>query len=135
MAALLSRIISAEQGVFIAGRNIVANIALTQELVQIINKKVRGRNVMVQVGMTKAYDRVEWHFLRHVLRTSGFPDKFYRWIDQCITKHWYTIMINGTTQGFFKSMRDLGKVTPFPYLFIIMQEVLTRFLKESFVTG
>ncbi|XP_022883248.1 uncharacterized protein LOC111399999 [Olea europaea var. sylvestris] len=67
MAVLLSKIISAEQGAFIAGRNIVENITLTQELVQSMNKKVRGGNVMVKVDMAKAYNRVDWRFLQHGL--------------------------------------------------------------------
>ncbi|XP_022880975.1 uncharacterized protein LOC111398286 [Olea europaea var. sylvestris] len=136
MAVLLSKIISAEQGAFIARRNIVENIALTQELVHSMNKKMQGRNVMVKVDMSKAYDRIDWPFLRYVLRTFGFLDRFCRLIDQCITKNRYSIMMNVTTQGFFKSTRGLRQGDPLsPYLFIIIQEVLTRLLKKSFDTG
>lgn len=42
MATLLSRIISSEQGAFIAGRSIFENVILTQELIQTVNKKGGG---------------------------------------------------------------------------------------------
>ncbi|XP_022869151.1 uncharacterized protein LOC111388627 [Olea europaea var. sylvestris] len=136
MSVILSRIISQEQGAFIPGRSIFENITLTQELVNSLNKKVRGGNVMIKVDMAKAYDRVEWHFLLHVLSSFGFPMMFCKLIEQCISTPWFSVMMNGTMQGFFKSTRALRQGDPLsPYLFIIIQEVLTRLLKRGFEEG
>lgn len=89
--------------------------------------------MMVKVDMAKAYDRVEWQFLLHVLSSFGFPVRFCKLIDQCISTLWFLVMMNGTMQGFFKSSSGLRQGDPLsPYLFIIMQEVLTRLLKRGF---
>ncbi|XP_042986314.1 uncharacterized protein LOC122314764 [Carya illinoinensis] len=57
LTGLLPRLVSMEQGAFIPGRSIFENISLTQEMVQSINKRNHGSNIMLKVDMTKAYDR------------------------------------------------------------------------------
>lgn len=76
LAPILDRLISPEQATFIQGRSIFDNISLVRELVHGINRKVRGGNVMLKIDTTKAYDRVNWHFLLEVLRRLGFSDKW-----------------------------------------------------------
>lgn len=136
MASLLPKIIAHEQGAFLTGRTIFYNITLTQEIVHSLNRKVHGRNVVVKVDMAKAYDRVDWRFLLHVLRSFGFPHSFCSLISECISMLWFSIMMNGTTKGFFKPSRGLRQGDPIsPYLFIIIEEVLTRLLRKKFEDG
>lgn len=56
---LLASLISNEQSAFIPKRSIFDNISLTQELVNSMNKKVFGGNVIFKLDMAKTYDRVE----------------------------------------------------------------------------
>ncbi|XP_042964017.1 uncharacterized protein LOC122298309 [Carya illinoinensis] len=133
---LLPKMISQEQGAFIPGRSIFENISLTQEMVHSINKTIYGGNVLVKLDMSKAYDRVNWRFLIHVLGVFGFSSQFCDLINLCISSPWYSIMLNGTSLGFFKGERGLRQGDPLsPYLFVIMQEVLSRLLKKAFVNG
>lgn len=62
-SAYLNCLIFVEQGVFIEGRSIFENITLTQEIIQFINKKSKGGNVIIIVDMVKVYDRVDLNFL------------------------------------------------------------------------
>ncbi|XP_040996134.1 uncharacterized protein LOC121242320 [Juglans microcarpa x Juglans regia] len=73
---LLPRLISLEQGSFIPGGSIFENIRLTQEMVQSINERIHGGNIMLKVDMAKACDRVAWAFLITVLRRFGFSSQF-----------------------------------------------------------
>ncbi|XP_058080693.1 uncharacterized protein LOC131228861 [Magnolia sinica] len=72
LSKLLPTLILLEQGAFVQGRSITENIALSQELLREMNRKVRGRNIILKLNMEKAYDRVDWLFLKRVLKRFGF---------------------------------------------------------------
>ena len=76
------------------------NINLTQEMVHSLNKKSNGGNVLIKPYMSKAYDRVDWCFLLHVLDTFGFSPQVYDLIKACISLSWYSIMMNDTPMVF-----------------------------------
>ncbi|XP_058068262.1 uncharacterized protein LOC131217364 [Magnolia sinica] len=75
---LLPKLISREQLTFVQGRSISESIALAQELLHEINKKVRESNNIMKIDFEKAYDRVDWAFLKSVLQQFGFS---YQWIN------------------------------------------------------
>ncbi|XP_042939346.1 uncharacterized protein LOC122274369 [Carya illinoinensis] len=102
LAPLLPRIVSQEQGAFIQGRSILENISLTQEMVQSINKKARGGNVVLKIDMAKAYDSVAWKFLIQVLAAFGFSEPVCCLVWQCISSLWYSVVMNATSKGFFQ---------------------------------
>lgn len=86
---------------------------------------------MLKIDMSKAYDRVDWRFLAHVLQTLGIPDCFRKLIDNCVSTPWFSIMMYNTYLNFFKSKRGLRQGDPLlPYLFIIMEEVFSRLLNK-----
>jgi len=59
---ILPKIIAPEQSGFVPNRTIHDNITLAMELTHDINKKTRGGNLIIQVDIEKAYDRVSWSF-------------------------------------------------------------------------
>ncbi|KAK1587186.1 hypothetical protein Q3G72_010418 [Acer saccharum] len=133
---LVEKLVSHEQGAFIPGRSIFENITLAQEMVHSLHKKMIGGNVMVKLDMAKAYDRVNWSFLLEVLKAFGFSDSFRKIIYNCVGSPWFSVMMNGTFKGFFQSARGLRQGDPLsPFLFILMEEVLTRLLRNNFESG
>ncbi|XP_058068824.1 uncharacterized protein LOC131218159 [Magnolia sinica] len=64
LATVLPKLISPEQGAFIQGRAIVENVALAWENFREINRKIHRGNIAIKFDMEKAYDRVNWDFLK-----------------------------------------------------------------------
>ncbi|XP_060190667.1 uncharacterized protein LOC132619937 [Lycium barbarum] len=104
---ILPDIISPNQSGFIQGRSITDNVLLAQELVQDIPKTNKHDNLVLKVDMSKAYDRVSWPNLCRIMRKLGFNEIWIDIIYKHIANNWYSIVLNGTRNGFFKSSRGL----------------------------
>ncbi|KAK2649747.1 hypothetical protein Ddye_017236 [Dipteronia dyeriana] len=105
-------------------------------MVHTLHKKILGGNVMLKIDMAKAYDQVDWSFLLEVLKSFDFSNIFYNLIGECIKSPWFYVTMNGTFKDFFQSAQGLQQGDPLsPYLFIIMEEVLTRLLRNFFENG
>lgn len=129
----LSGLISEEQTAFIPGRDISDNILLAQEVLQHLDKRVRGHNILFKLDMMKAFDRVRWGFLQSILLRFGFSDHFVRLILNNLSASYFSILVNGVPFGFFKSTRGLKQGDPLsPILFIFVVEAFSRSLKHHF---
>ena len=62
----------------------------------------------------------------------GFEEKWIGWIKWCIFTASFSMMVNGTSKGFFQSSRGLRQGKPFsPYLFVIAMKIFSSFLKKA----
>ncbi|XP_058076430.1 uncharacterized protein LOC131225018 [Magnolia sinica] len=136
LSQFLPSLISQEQGAFIKGWAISENIALSQELFRVINRKTRGGNVVLKLDMKKVYDKVDWAFLKQVLTRFGFSSKWVNIVENCWASCWFSVLINGEVMGFFKSSCGLRQGDPLsPSLFILGAEVLSQGLKHMVSIG
>ncbi|XP_019241256.1 PREDICTED: uncharacterized protein LOC109221250 [Nicotiana attenuata] len=118
---------------FVKGMSIFENIFLTQEIVTDIRMRGKPANVVIKLDMAKAYDRVSWKYLMHVLRRMGFAECFINMVWNLISNNWYSVMVNGQASGFFHSSRGVKQGDPLsPALFILSAEVLSRSLNKLF---
>nr|GEX32372.1 RNA-directed DNA polymerase, eukaryota, reverse transcriptase zinc-binding domain protein [Tanacetum cinerariifolium] len=83
-----------------------------------------------KVDIQKAYDTVDWGFLKEVLVGFGFHARMIGWIMECVTTTSFSISINGSLHGFYK--RGLRQGDPlYPYLFTLVMEILTLMLQRQ----
>ena len=105
---LLPNLISPCQSTFIPDRWIVENQLIVQELMHSFKRrKVKGGFVAVKVDLQKAYDRVNWKFLRLVFKKFGFPERFVNWIMQFVSSVSSSVIINGGKTQWFRPSRGL----------------------------
>ena len=57
------------------------------ELMRYLEHKKEGKKgfVAIKLDMSKAYDRVEWGFIKQVMEKMGFHEKWIELIMHCIT--------------------------------------------------
>ncbi|XP_075659252.1 uncharacterized protein LOC142629156 [Castanea sativa] len=93
----MDSIITPYQNALIMGRNISNNILLAREIIDVVRKKKgrRDRFGVLKIDMSKAYDRVNWNFLKAVLTVMNFDSKWINWIMEGVSSVEYTLLING----------------------------------------
>jgi hypothetical protein len=128
----LGRSLSAEQLGFLKGRRIQDAIGAAHECLHSIKQK-NLKALVMKLDLKKAFDCVDWDFLRLILHAVGFGERFITWTLSCVTSANIAVLINGEPSTFFRSERGLRQGCPLsPYLFILIMEALSILLTKSF---
>ncbi|XP_056688244.1 uncharacterized protein [Spinacia oleracea] len=102
---------------------------LSHELVKGYNRKHNTPRCMIKNDLQKAYDSIEWPFVKYLLLFLGFPGKFIDWIMECLSSVSYMFNVNGEVTKPLRAKKGLRKGDPIsPYLFVICTEYLNRCL-------
>lgn len=70
------RKLSLEQAGFQKGRGISEQILLGNELINWLDRGFRPNNAVIKLDMAKAFDCIDWQFLRAILLRFGFSAFF-----------------------------------------------------------
>jgi len=55
----------------------------------------KKKAMFIKLDLEKAYDRVSWEFLGHILLDFGFDMEWVEWILSCVTCPSFSVLING----------------------------------------
>jgi hypothetical protein len=131
---VLNKCISIEQSGFISGRSITDNVLVASEIIHYLKCKNRGRKgeVALKIDISKAYDRVDWHYLFSIMRRMGFHQTWINWMKMCVTNVKYHILMNDDRIGPVIPERGLrqGDLLS-PYLFLLCAEGMTALIKQA----
>jgi hypothetical protein len=130
---LLSNLISPFQAAFVPGRRGIDNVIIAQELIHSLHKKKGAKgSFVVKIDLEKAYDRLEWSFIREVLLFFNFPKNLVRLIMDCVSSSTISILFNGGRMDEFSPSRGIRQGDPLsPYLFILCMEYLSLRIFEA----
>ncbi|XP_074288043.1 uncharacterized protein LOC141613200 [Silene latifolia] len=98
----MPHIVGMEQAAFVADRSIFYNTMLANELVRGYDRKHKTPRCVVKVDIRKAFDTVNWDFLKAILPQFGIPQAFCDWIIALVTSSRFSLKINGSTEDYFE---------------------------------
>ena len=101
LRGLLPKLISETQSAFVSGRLISDNILIAQKMFHGLrtNNACKDKFLAIKTDMSKAYDRVEWPFVKRLLLKMGFSNDWVALMMQCISSVNYKVLLNGQLKG------------------------------------
>jgi len=127
----LSKVISPEQYGFLKNRQIFDAVGAAQEGIHSIKSK-SIKACLLKLDLHKAYDRVDWGFIRILLLYIGMDFRIVEWVMACISSVNFAVLVNGEPSGFFQGSRGLRQGCPLsPLLFILIIDGLSRSIQAA----
>ena len=111
---------------FVLGRKGIDNVIIAQEIINSFGKKKGKTGYMaLKIDLEKAYDKLEWGFIRNILTRINLPTKLIDVIMSCVLMVSTSILFNGEALDPILPSRGIRQVDPLSrYLFIICMDFL-----------
>ena len=72
------------------------------------------------MDVEKAYDRLEWDYIRKCLEIYDFHSTWIKWIIECITSVSYSLLVNNEPSGLIKPYKGIRQGDPLSTYIYIM---------------
>ncbi|XP_040994329.1 uncharacterized protein LOC121240869 [Juglans microcarpa x Juglans regia] len=119
---------------FVPNRLIYDNVIMAFEALHTMKAKMIGKEgyIALKLDMSKAYDRLEWSFIKAVFIKMDFCNQWIELVMKCIETVSYAIIVNGNPQESFHPTRGIRQGDPLsPYIFIICAEALSSLINKA----
>ena len=95
-------------------------------------KKGKVRYMAIKIDLEKAYDKLEWSFIREMLTRINLPQGLIKLIMSCISSVNTSILLNGARLDEILPSRGIRQGDPLsPYIFIICMEMLGHLIEAK----
>lgn len=135
---LLGNLISEAQSAFIPRQLITDNIMIAFEMQHYLKRKKQGKvgYGALKLDMSKAYERLEWSYLKEVMKKMGFCSHWIDLISKCISTVKFHILLSNSELGPIIPERGIKQGDHFsPYLFILDFEGLSSMIHRQTMQG
>ena len=130
MKPLLHNWILPSQTGFVPNRCILDNIFLAFEAIAWTKENQQDLSMLL-LDFEKAYDRVNWTFLKEVMAKMGFHNQWIKQVMSLNTNASASINLNGEISKTFSLQRSVRQGCPLaPYLFLLTVDVLGQMLQH-----
>ena len=88
--------------------------------------------IALKLDIRKAYNRIEWDFLKATMGKMGFSDKWLSLVMNFVRSTSISVLINGIPGNVFSPQRGIRYGDPLsPYLFVIYAQALSAKLEKK----
>ena len=92
--------------------------------------------LVLKLDYEKAYDRVSWNFLKEMLLSRGFGNKWVDWVISTIHQSTFQVRINDSNGPQFSGGKGLKQGDPHsPLLFNLVADVFSKMLQKATSIG
>ena len=125
MKEILPDVVHTDQNGFITNRFIGSNVLDVYSLITLAEEAEQSENCMLlSLDIYKAFDSVNWNYLRTLLHNYGFPDVFLQWMDVMQSNAYIRVFNNGYAGPYIPLQKGLAQgCSVSPYLFIFAIEM------------
>ena len=117
-------VVARDQTCGVPGRFIGENVAFLRDVVDFATFS-NSPVALLSLDQEKAFDRVEWSFMRDTLLAMGFGPSFVSWVDLFYYNVQSCVDVNGHFSPFFPLSRGVRQGCPLsPLLYVLVAEVL-----------
>uniref|UniRef100_A0A803QQG6 Reverse transcriptase domain-containing protein n=1 Tax=Cannabis sativa TaxID=3483 RepID=A0A803QQG6_CANSA len=134
LKSTLLDLISHNQGAFLSDRIIFDNIIIANKVIHAITNRKHGKVgwAALKLDMEKAFDKVEWAYIEHILQHFGFPYPFISLILNCLSSVSFRLRINNCLSHQILPTRGIRQGDPLlPYLFLLVAEGLSGIINAK----
>ncbi len=135
LQGFLHLLINPHQAAFIRGRHIMDNFYSAHFMVHYLHTSKQPA-AMLKIDFERAFDHVNWDFLKKVLAARGFGDLWIQWMDSLLTSASAAVLLNGVPGKQFNYTKGLRQGDPLsPLLFLMCVDVLFRMMQRATTEG